>query len=113
MKNTNSNKKVSPARKFKKSSIDCHHGANVEIDAYTMENGKYPIAVVTVDDGTPAQDGRPWGCSSGMITLEFSHGNSLREIADALLKAADYLDARNAENTAKIKAKLAKRKANA
>jgi hypothetical protein len=104
------NNKVSPARKFKRVNIDAGRGAEVEIDAYTTENGKYPIAIVTIDDGT--HDGRPWGCG-GSTTLESSSGATLREIADALLEAADYLDKMNAANDAKVKAKLAKRKANA
>ena len=108
MSNKKNSKKVSPVRKFNKSNIDCGRGAEVEIDAYTTENGKYPIAIVTIDDGT--HDGRPWGCG-GSTTLESSSGATLREIADALLEAADYLDKVNAENDAKIKAKIAKRKA--
>ena len=110
MSNKKTNKKVSPARKFKKVNIDAGRGAEVEIDAYTTENGKYPIAIVTIDDGT--HDGRPWGCG-GSTTLESSSGATLREIADALLEAADYLDKINAANDAKIKEKIAKRKANA
>ncbi len=101
------NNKVSPARNFKKVNIDAGRGAEVEIDAYTTENGKYPIAIVTIDDGS--SDGRPWGCG-GSTTLESSNGATLREIADALLEAADYLDKINAENDAKIKAKLANRR---
>ena len=108
MSSKKNNKKVSPARSFKRVNIDAGHGAEVEIDAYTTENGKYPMAIVTIDDGT--HDGRPWGCG-GSTTLESSNGATLREIADALLEAADYLDKINAENDAKIKAKLAKRKA--
>jgi hypothetical protein len=110
MSNKKTNKKVSPARSFKKVNIDAGRGAEVEIDAYTTENGKYPIAIVTIDDGT--HDGRSWGCG-GSTTLESSSGATLREIADALLDAADYLDKINAKNDAKVKAKLANRKAKA
>ena len=103
------NNKVSPARKFNKSIVEVGT-AEVELDAYALENGKHPRAVVTVDDGS--SDGRPWGCS-GVITLEVTNSTTLRELADALLEAADYLDKINAANDAKIKEKLAKRKANA
>ena len=108
MSNTKNSKKVSPARKFKNVNIDAGRGAEVEIRAHTTENGKYPIAFVTIDDGT--HDGRPWGCG-GSTTLESSSGATLREIADALLEAANYLDEITAANDAKVKAKLAKRKA--
>ena len=91
--------------------IDAGRGAEVEIDAYTTENGKYPMAILTIDDGS--HDLHPWGCSGGSTTLESSSGATLRAIADALLEAADYLDKINAENDAKIKAKIAKRQAKA
>ena len=110
MSNKKTNNKVSPARKFKKVNIDAGRGAEVEIDAYAMENGKHPIAIVTVDDGS--SDGRPWGFS-GSTTLEFTNSTTMREIAEALLDASDYLDKMNAANDAKVKAKLAKRKAKA
>jgi hypothetical protein len=109
MSNKKTNKKVSTARKFNKSIVEVGT-AEVEIDAYAVENDKYPRAVVTVDDGS--SDGRPWGCS-GVITLEVTNSTTLRELAEALLDASDYLDKMNAARDAKIKAKLAKRKANA
>ena len=110
MSNKKTNKKVSPARKFKRVTIDAGRGASVEVDAYAMENGKHPTAIVTLDDGS--SDGRPWGCS-GSTALEFTNSTTMRELAEALLDASDYLDKMNAANDAKVKAKLAKRKANA
>lgn len=111
MSNKNTIKKASPDRnRFKKAIINLPYDAEIEIDAFAVENGKYPTATITVDDGS--SDGRPWGCS-GVITLDITNGTALREIADALLDAADFLDTKNAENAAKIKAKLAKKRAKA
>ena len=108
MSNKKSNK-VSPARKFNRFTAELGYGANIEVQAWTVNDNR-PVASIDLDDGS--SDGRPWGCS-GITTVEITDANALRSIAESLLEAADFIDARNGENAAKIKAKLAKRKAKA
>ena len=99
-------KKVSLAPSFNRFNAELGYGASVEIHAWTVNDNR-PLASIDLDDGSA--DGRPWGCSSG-TTVEIADPNMLRAIAESLLEAADFIDARNAENAAKIKEKLAKRK---
>ena len=100
-------KKVSLAPSFNRFNAELGYGATVEIHAWTI-NDNLPLASIAIDPVTMV-DGRPWGCGSG-TTVEIADPNMLRAIAESLLEAADFIDARNAENAAKIKEKLAKRK---
>ena len=102
----NNKKKVSLAPSFNRFNAELGYGATVEIHAWTINDNR-PLASIDIDDGS--SDGRPWGCGSG-TTVEIADPNMLRAIAESLLEAADFIDARNAENAAKIKEKLAKRK---
>ena len=91
------------ARKFNKVSADVDFGGSVEIDAWTIEDRK-PVASIDVYDAAD----RPCGCSAGGV-VEITDPNTLRVIAEALLEAAEYIEAINAERTRKTKAMLKKR----
>jgi hypothetical protein len=100
---TKKTKTVSAVRKFNKVSADVDFGGAVEIDAWTIEDRK-PVASIDVYDAAD----RPWGCSAGGV-VEITDPNTLRVIAEALLEAAEYIEAINAERTRKTKATLKKR----
>lgn len=100
---TKKTKTVSAVRKFNKFEAAADFGGSVEIDAWTIEDRK-PVASIDVYDAAD----RPYGCSAGGV-VEITDPNTLRMLADALLEAAEYIEAINAERTRKTKATLKKR----